>query len=181
MRTAPAASSWPCWKTCAHGRWRQWSFDSVPGTRPAHRRSTRRHRKGAVCIRPALPVPRSVDGPFAVRRIHRRTRPQHANQRRLREHAQGVSLAEDWIRAGRCRRVIVISADDVTSDHNARVVRRGLSGQRSGSHRRRGGRRRHSVRPPPPRHDYRHGRRGPGGRERGCRPRTRASSRSAKC
>ncbi|HKU22732.1 MAG TPA: SDR family NAD(P)-dependent oxidoreductase [Terriglobales bacterium] len=31
--------------------------------------------------------------------------------------AQGVGLAEDWIRAGRCRRAIVISADDVTSDH----------------------------------------------------------------
>ena len=31
--------------------------------------------------------------------------------------AQGVSLAEDWIRAERCRRVIVISADDVTSDN----------------------------------------------------------------
>ena len=30
--------------------------------------------------------------------------------------AQGVALAEDWIRAGRCRRVIVISADDITSD-----------------------------------------------------------------
>jgi acyl transferase domain-containing protein/NAD(P)-dependent dehydrogenase (short-subunit alcohol dehydrogenase family) len=30
---------------------------------------------------------------------------------------QGVSLAQDWIRAGRCSRVIVISADDVTSDH----------------------------------------------------------------
>jgi len=30
---------------------------------------------------------------------------------------QAVSLAEDWIRAGRCSRVIVISADDVTSDH----------------------------------------------------------------
>ena len=30
---------------------------------------------------------------------------------------QAVSLAEDWIRAGRCRRVIIISADDVTSDH----------------------------------------------------------------
>jgi 3-oxoacyl-(acyl-carrier-protein) synthase/NAD(P)-dependent dehydrogenase (short-subunit alcohol dehydrogenase family)/acyl carrier protein len=30
---------------------------------------------------------------------------------------QAVSLAEDWMRAGRCRRVIVISADDVTSDH----------------------------------------------------------------
>ena len=31
--------------------------------------------------------------------------------------AQAVGLAQDWIRAGRCRRVIVISADDVTSDH----------------------------------------------------------------
>ena len=31
--------------------------------------------------------------------------------------AQAVSLAEDWIRAGRCRRVVIISADDVTSDH----------------------------------------------------------------
>jgi acyl transferase domain-containing protein/NAD(P)-dependent dehydrogenase (short-subunit alcohol dehydrogenase family) len=30
---------------------------------------------------------------------------------------QAVSLAEDWIHAGRCRRVIVVSADDVTSDH----------------------------------------------------------------
>ncbi len=31
--------------------------------------------------------------------------------------AQAVALAEDWIRAGRCRRVVIISADDVTSDH----------------------------------------------------------------
>ena len=30
--------------------------------------------------------------------------------------AQAVALAEDWIRAGRCRRVVVISADDITSD-----------------------------------------------------------------
>ena len=30
---------------------------------------------------------------------------------------QAVALAEDWIHAGRCRRVIVVSADDVTSDH----------------------------------------------------------------
>ena len=30
---------------------------------------------------------------------------------------QALALAEDWIRAGRCRRVIVVSADDVTSDH----------------------------------------------------------------
>jgi 3-oxoacyl-(acyl-carrier-protein) synthase/NAD(P)-dependent dehydrogenase (short-subunit alcohol dehydrogenase family)/acyl carrier protein len=30
---------------------------------------------------------------------------------------QAVALAEDWIKLGRCRRVVVISADDVTSDH----------------------------------------------------------------
>ncbi|HUK14965.1 MAG TPA: SDR family NAD(P)-dependent oxidoreductase [Bryobacteraceae bacterium] len=30
--------------------------------------------------------------------------------------AQGIALAQDWIRAGRCRRAIIISADDVTSD-----------------------------------------------------------------
>ncbi|MCK2215894.1 SDR family NAD(P)-dependent oxidoreductase [Actinomadura sp. ATCC 31491] len=29
---------------------------------------------------------------------------------------QAMCLAEDWIRAGRCRRVVVISADDATSD-----------------------------------------------------------------
>ena len=28
-----------------------------------------------------------------------------------------VALAEDWIRAGRCRRVIVVSADDITTDN----------------------------------------------------------------
>jgi len=31
--------------------------------------------------------------------------------------AQGVAIAEDWIRSGRCRRVIVIGADNVTGDH----------------------------------------------------------------
>ncbi|WP_201329305.1 beta-ketoacyl synthase N-terminal-like domain-containing protein, partial [Nostocoides australiense] len=30
---------------------------------------------------------------------------------------QAVSLAEDWIKAGRCERVIVVSADDASSEH----------------------------------------------------------------
>ncbi|HEV2470077.1 MAG TPA: beta-ketoacyl synthase N-terminal-like domain-containing protein, partial [Candidatus Sulfotelmatobacter sp.] len=30
---------------------------------------------------------------------------------------QAVALAEDWIRVGRCNRVIVVAADDITSDH----------------------------------------------------------------
>ncbi|HTT20696.1 MAG TPA: SDR family NAD(P)-dependent oxidoreductase [Candidatus Sulfotelmatobacter sp.] len=31
---------------------------------------------------------------------------------------QAVALAEDWIQAGRCRRVVIVSADDITSDHS---------------------------------------------------------------
>jgi 3-oxoacyl-(acyl-carrier-protein) synthase len=31
---------------------------------------------------------------------------------------QAIALAEDWIRAGRCSRVIVVSADDITSDNS---------------------------------------------------------------
>ncbi len=31
--------------------------------------------------------------------------------------AQGISLAEDWIRTGRCRRVVVLGADNVTGDN----------------------------------------------------------------
>jgi len=31
--------------------------------------------------------------------------------------SHAISLAEDWIRAGRCSRVVIITADDVTSDH----------------------------------------------------------------
>ena len=31
--------------------------------------------------------------------------------------AQGVAIAEDWIRSGRCRRVLVLGADNVTGDH----------------------------------------------------------------
>ncbi|MCS6839173.1 MAG: acyltransferase domain-containing protein, partial [Roseiflexus sp.] len=30
---------------------------------------------------------------------------------------QAIAIAEDWIRSGRCRRVLVIAADNVTSDH----------------------------------------------------------------
>ncbi|WP_129670555.1 type I polyketide synthase [Candidatus Chloroploca sp. Khr17] len=31
--------------------------------------------------------------------------------------AQAVAIAEDWIRSGRCRRVLVVGGDDVTSEH----------------------------------------------------------------
>ena len=40
-------------------------------------------------LRPAVPVPVPVDGPLAVRRDHRRPRPQHPGQRGLRQHHPG--------------------------------------------------------------------------------------------
>jgi len=30
---------------------------------------------------------------------------------------QAISVAEDWINSGRCRRVLIVSADDITTDH----------------------------------------------------------------
>ena len=48
--------------------------------------------------------------------------------------AQAIALAEDWIRAGRCRRVIVISADDVTLRSPDGLDGRRLPGNRRGSH-----------------------------------------------
>jgi Beta-ketoacyl synthase, C-terminal domain len=32
------------------------------------------------------------------------------------QRGEAVALAEDWIRAGRCRRVVIVAADDATSD-----------------------------------------------------------------
>ena len=86
---------------------------------------------------------------------------------------QAVALAEDWIRAGRCRRVIVIAADDATSDTMLGVDRRRLP--RVGRRRDRRGRRgrRAAVRPAAPRDDPRHGRGGAGGRARRRRARAR--------
>ena len=39
---------------------------------------------------------------------------------------QAVALAEDWIHAGRCRRVVIVAADDVTSDHMLEWVASGF-------------------------------------------------------
>ena len=51
---------------------------------------------------------------------------------------QGIALAEDWIRAGRCRRVIVISAENATSDALAPLGRRWLPRFGRGRHGREG-------------------------------------------
>ena len=90
---------------------------------------------------------------------------------------QAVALAEDWIRAGRCRRVVVVSADDATSRHAAAAgsaraswpperPRPTTSVEDAAT----------PVRPTPSRHDHRHGRRGARGRVRRCRPRARPAA-----
>jgi len=57
-----------------------------------------------------------VDGPFAVCRDHRRARAEHADQCRVREHHSGGRARRRLDPTGRCRRVIVVSADDASSD-----------------------------------------------------------------
>ena len=87
-----------------------------------------------------------------------------------------LSLAEDWIRAGRCRRVVVVSADDVTSRPPAAVGHRGLPGVRSSRDRRHRRGRRHAVRSAAARHDRRDGRRGVRRRVRASRSRARPAA-----
>ena len=40
---------------------------------------------------------------------------------------QALGIAEDWIRSGRCKRVIVVSADDATNDYMMPWIASGLS------------------------------------------------------
>ena len=87
---------------------------------------------------------------------------------------QAVALAEDWIRAGRCRRVLDRGRRRRHLGHDDGLDRRRLPGVRRGRDRRRGRGRGAAVRRAPSRHDHRHGRRRPGGRERRRRPRARA-------
>src|SRR5271165_5632982 len=95
---------------------------------------------------------------------------------------QAVAVAEDWIRAGRCRRVIVVAADDITSDHLIEWMGAGFLASGAAATDEvveetalPFDRRRHGM-------IIGMGRR-LGGRERGCRARTRnpANLRSAEC
>ena len=86
---------------------------------------------------------------------------------------QAVALAEDWIRVGRCRRVVVVAADDATSDVLLGWLGAGLPGLGRRRHRRGRRGRRAAVRRAPPRDDHRDGRRG---HRRGERRRPRASA-----
>ena len=115
----------------------------------------------------------SVDGPFAIRGVHRRARSEYANQRRLRQHYAGRVVGQRLDRRG------PLPAGDhrLGGRHHHRpsdrVVRRGLPGQRRGGHRRYRGGSGHAVRPAAARPDHGNGRRGPGNRKRRSRARTR--------
>ncbi len=89
---------------------------------------------------------------------------------------QALSLAEDWIRAGRCRRVIVVSADDATGDSLHAVDHQRIPRERRRRHRRARRGRGDAVRPSAPRDDRRDGRRGVRRRVSGRRPRAWAAA-----
>ena len=94
---------------------------------------------------------------------------------------QAVGLAEDWIRAGRCQRVVVVAADDVTSDRllgwmGAGFLASGAAATDEDVEDCRG-----AVRPPAPRDDPRHGRGGASSSRAPTRRASAASGRSARC
>ena len=124
-----------------------------------------------------------VDGPLAVRRAHRRARPEHRRSTRpARAPRRPSPSAEDWIRAGplpprdRHRRRRRHLATTCWSGSAPASWPRGAAAT---DERGRGGGA--PVRPPPPRHDHRHGRRGARRRERRGGARARPRSRSARC
>ena len=117
-QTAPAASSWPCWRACARKSAGK-NGDSALAQEIDQRIEELRT--------PSKQDPYVFDRRFLFRVLsmgHSQFAefigargPNTQINAACASTAQAVALAEDWIRAGRCRRVIVISADDVTSDH----------------------------------------------------------------
>ncbi len=150
-------------------------------TGPAHRRPARGHRQIGVSPGPPLPVPRAFHGAFAIRGADRSARPQHAAECCVRQHHAGSG------RGGRLdpHRPLPPRGGGFRRRHHVgppdRMVRRGISGQRRGGHRRRDRGNRDSLRPASQRHDHRNGRGGAGHRKRRSRRRTRACARFAKC
>ena len=132
----PAASSWRCWKVCARILRAR---TVIPPLAQEIERSSR-----SIAHRQSKQEPYVFDRRFLLRVLsmgHSQFAeligargPNTQINSACATTAQAVGLAEDWIRAGRCRRVIVISADDVTCDHMIGVVRRRLPGQRGRRH-----------------------------------------------
>ena len=118
IQTAPAATSWPCWRACTRA-WRKRNGDSTMGQEMARRIDDLR----AEMVR----EPYSFDRRFLFHILsmgHSQFAefigargPNTQINAACASTTQAVSLANDWIRGGRCRRVIVISADDITTDH----------------------------------------------------------------
>ena len=116
MPTAPSATSWLCSNPCVRG-------PAMPGHSVLEQEIERRIGE----LRLALEKePYLLDRRFLFRTLsmgHSQFAefigargPNTQVNSACASTTQAVTLAQDWIRAGRCRRVIVISADDVTSD-----------------------------------------------------------------
>ena len=134
-----------------------------------------------VPLRPPLPAPCPVDGALPVRRPDRRPWPEHADQLGVRQHDPGRSPR----RGLDPRRPLPSRRRDRGRRRHLRrpprLVRFRLPRDRRSRHRRRRDRGGHPVRPPAPRDDPRHGRRGARGRIAPTRLANAACSRSARC
>ena len=79
---------------------------STDGFRPSHGRSNIHYSFDR----------RFIFRVLAVRSNSRVSGARRTRQLRVRRWNQAFSKAEDWIQAGRCRQVVIVSADNVTSD-----------------------------------------------------------------
>ena len=112
-----AASNWPRWRACRLGRQKRTVTPSWD-----RRLTSALQSRAAIEKEPyvfdrrylsrVLPMGHSQFAEFIGARG-----PNTAINAACASTTQGVALAEDWIRAGRCRRVIVVSADDITTDN----------------------------------------------------------------
>ncbi len=146
------------------------------GGGPADRRAAPPAAYRTAHLRPAVPVPRPVDGPLPVRRDHRCPRPQHAGECRLCEHHPGGGGGRGLdpggpLPAGGRRLRRRRHGRPPAALAGRRVPR--LRGRR---HRRRRRGRRHPVRPAPARDDRGHRRRGDRRGVRRGRPGTRRAA-----
>ena len=125
IQTTLAARSWPCWRECALARRDEWPLNrrtiwfwtrcSADQVRIDELRAAIEKEPYVFDRRFLLRVLSMGHSQFAE--LIGARGPNTQINAACATTTQAVSLAADWIRAGRCRRVIVISADDVTSDN----------------------------------------------------------------
>ena len=90
----------------------------------AHREELKQKRRSMQ--QPQIVVPRPVMGHTQVAQVIGARGPNTQINAACASGAQGIAMACDWIRTGRCERVLVVSADDVTHKNNLPFIGTGF-------------------------------------------------------